>query len=142
MAPSSHASRRVATWVVVVVVALLIAVTVAALVAASPRVQKLRPIAVSTLGLGGDPNVIVVLVEWRERDLCPSEFTVRASETDSEVSIFEVEHVALPLPLWSGCAGVETVDDRAAVFLTLQQPLADRAVLRAADRTPLPIVRR
>lgn len=139
--PNLPTLRRLA-WAVALVVAVIIAGVVFVQMAGSKRVQTLRPIAVSTLGEGGDRSVILVLVEWHERDFCLGEFRVRAGETPLEVSISSVERVAPTLPVVSGCAGVETRDDRAAVTLHLKAPLADRLVIRSEDGTPIPVIHR
>jgi hypothetical protein len=96
----------------------------------------IEPVGVSLID-GGDPRVLNVAVPWTEDGWCSGQFTVSATESQSEVRI---SPVASHLNRGGPCAGLGTVNQRAWATLTLAAPLGDRAVVRASDGTRLPLV--
>jgi hypothetical protein len=125
---------------IVILSALLLVVAGFSLVATARTVDSLAPVAVRTLGQGGDPRAVVVLVPWGAEDFCPDEFHVTASETATLVTLSAVTRTRVVLPLVSGCAGAGTRDGQAGVYLELAAPLGSREVVRASDGQSLPIL--
>lgn len=99
-------------------------------------VTELEPQQVRLLGEGGDPLVIAIGVHWPKEGYCSGQFTVRASETATEVRVDNVisrEHSK------GLCDGLGTADQTAWADRTLAAPLGDREVVRASDGARLPI---
>jgi hypothetical protein len=99
-------------------------------------VTELAPQRVRLLGEGGDPLVIMIGVHWTKDGWCSGQFTVRATETATQVRVGNVISVEHSKGL---CAGLGTSDQTAWADLTLAAPLGDREVVRASDGSLLPI---
>jgi hypothetical protein len=75
-------------------------------------------------------------VHWTNAGYCEGQFTVKATETASQVRVDDVisrEHSN------SSCAGFGTDDETVWVDLTLAAPLGDRELVRASDGARLPV---
>ncbi|SMO86550.1 hypothetical protein SAMN06266982_1292 [Propioniciclava tarda] len=132
--------RRWHTALALLIVAGLIASVAYVLLTPLRRTDYLQPTAARTLGEGGDPNVLMILSPWDQRDYCPGEFSVGAAETDTVVSVSAIRRVSAAVPLFGGCAGAEALHGQVAVELRLGQPLGSRTVVRAEDGSPLPVL--
>lgn len=103
--------------------------------------RELTPTSVALLGEGGDPNVVMVVFPWAERDFCPGQFKVTAAETPTLVTVSQVSNREPSIRLVGGCAGVGSDGVSASVELRLAGPLGDREVVRAVDGQQLPVKR-
>jgi hypothetical protein len=99
------------------------------------EVRQVEPTGYRLLGEGGEPKVIVVVVDWPEDGFCSGQFSVPVTQSDDEVRVGIVtsrEHRN------GSCAGLGTVDGTAGVDVMLDEPLGDRVVVRASDGAALP----
>lgn len=99
--------------------------------------RRRAPQAVHLLGEGGDPDVVMVGVRYAKDGYCSGQFTVRATETVTEVRIDDV--VNREMRFGGACAGLGTADGMAWAELRLAAPLGQRRAVRAADGVELPI---
>jgi hypothetical protein len=135
-----NASRR---WLILVTgVVLVLAVAVAVYPSFSqfergPLTElSLQPQAV-LLPEGNDPRDVMVGVHWLEAGWCKGQFSVRATETTTEV---RVGTVVSRLYANDVCAGMGTSNNMAWADLTLASPLGSRAVVRNSDGARLPVL--
>jgi hypothetical protein len=98
--------------------------------------SELQPRAVRPLGENGDSLVILIGVRWTKDGWCSGQFTVRATETPSEI---RVSNVTSREYHYGDCAGLGTADNMAWAEVRLAMPLGNRAVVRNSDGTRLPV---
>ena len=88
------------------------------------------------LGESGDPLVILIGVRWTKDGWCSGQFTVRATETPTEIRVSNVTSHEYHYGI---CAGLGTADNMAWAEVRLTTPLGNRAVVRDSDGTRLPV---
>jgi hypothetical protein len=96
---------------------------------------RIEPQDYALLGEGGDPLVVMVGFPWAEDGFCSGQFTIEVTETATEIRVGAVVSRNVHI---GACAGIGTLDGRAAVGAFLSAPLGDRRVIRASDGAELP----
>lgn len=99
-------------------------------------VTELQPQRVRLLGEHGDPLVILIGVHWTKAGYCSGQFSVKATETATQV---RVENVISREDSKGICAGIGTADETAWADVILAAPLGDRPVVRTSDGARLPV---
>jgi hypothetical protein len=84
----------------------------------------------------GEALTMAIGVTWTKEGWCSGQFTVRGTETATEVRVGTVVSRECT---GGGCAGLGTVDNTAWADLTLAAPQGDRRVVRASDGAVLPV---
>lgn len=107
------------------------------LAALGVTVSEHPPVAVRLLGEGADPLVIMIGVRWTTDGYCGGQFTVQATQTQTEVRVGTVTSREYHYGM---CPGLGTVDGMAWAHLELTSPLGDRPVVRDSDGTRLPVI--
>lgn len=103
-----------------------------------PNALTFAPVGARTLGVGGDPNVLMIMFPWHEDGLCSGQFSVSARESEASVVVSQVTGIE-----WPGdalCAGLGTDGQVGGVELTLAAPLGQRMVTRAVDGAHVPVM--
>ena len=103
----------------------------------SVTVTHVQPVGIRDPGTSGGPLTLLVVLPWPREGFCAGQFTVSVRESDRQVQVGEVTSVEHRN---GSCAGLGTLNGRAAVAASLTTPLGDRAVVRASDGAPLPVV--
>ena len=98
--------------------------------------SELQPQAVRPPGESGDPLVILIGVRWTKDGWCTGQFTVRATETPTEIRVSNVTSREYHNGI---CAGLGTADNMAWAEVRLTTPLGNRAVVRDSDGSRLPV---
>jgi hypothetical protein len=99
-------------------------------------VTELQPQRVRLLGEHGDPLVILIAVHWTKPGYCSGQFTVKATETATQV---RVDNVISREHSQGFCAGLGTAEETAWADVRLAAPLGDRPVVRISDGARLPV---
>jgi hypothetical protein len=116
---------------------LFVAVVAVALVLVfAERGSSPEPIkADSVLGTAGSAD-LVVRFPWHASSWCAGDFTVRVTESDTEVAVANVLEKKVSS---TTCGSISTVDDHAALDVTLGSDLGKRKVVRIPDGAVLPV---
>ena len=102
------------------------------------KVQEtsIQPQFVTPVGADGSPTDVDVGFAWSEHGYCLGQLHVTATETPTEV---RVNDVVSRTEGDEACAGVGSNGRWASVQLPLRAPIGNRLVVRASDRTALPV---
>lgn len=96
------------------------------------------PVAVAAGDGGDDARMMTVEFPWPHDGYCSGQFTVNVTETPTEVRVGQV--VSQEPNRGQACGGIGTNGTFAVTFVRLAIPLGGRAVVRAGDSQPLPVL--